>query len=230
MAVLDVDKLDDYVSKEELDMSEFVNDVKETILELKNKYTRKDKETLKYKSVVKKLGYDNEQYGDLDTFIEDIKAKQTKASIADEAIQTKSQVEERIALLEKKLAEKEEQERRLVMENNVKTIKDKLNDAIGDKLIASKLVINDVINSGKAKVIDGEVVFTNGDDVVLFDEGIETLIKEHEDLLKVNQKSGSGSTFSNNRSNVGKLTLEDVNNMSKEEISKNINEIKQLVK
>ena len=56
------------------------DELKEAIVSIVNeekqkgisKYSKKDKEVLKYKSALKEVGYDTEKYSDIDAFISDV--------------------------------------------------------------------------------------------------------------------------------------------------------------
>ena len=105
-----------------------------------------------------------------------------------------------------------------------------MNDAIGKKLKASKYIINDLINNKHVSLVDGEVVFMNGEDVVLFEDGLKQVIQDNDDLLLSDQNPGGNTKnrTTKNTNNTTKLSVEQINKMTPAELKKNIDEIKKM--
>jgi len=230
MAIIeDLNTIEELVKVEDFDINTFVQDVKDTIDDQKSKYNKKDTETLKWKGAMKTLGYDREKYESLDSFVTDINGKVSKASNVDNLSTDKSALEERLALMESKLQKKEQDEIQLKKDNDRCKLEKKLSDTLNGKLKASKYIIKDLINDNKVKMVDNEVVFMDGEDVVLFEDGIQKVIQENEDLVLTDQNTGGntkpGTKTTNNKT---KLSVEAINKMSPSEIKKNISEIKKM--
>jgi len=231
MAVVELTQLEEAINADELNKEELLENLRDTIGDHKTKYTSKDKEALKWKGVAKNVGWDHEKYESTDKFVEEVKGKLDKVSNVDNLYGDNSDLTNRLALMEKKLEEKEIAETKLKATNNKQILKTKLDEALGKKLKASKYVVNDLINNKSVAVIDGEVVFKDGDDIVLFSDGIKGVLKDNEELLLSDQNPGSNSSnYKGKSNNTSKLSVAEINKMSPAELQKHIKEIKKLGK
>jgi hypothetical protein len=77
-----------------------------------------------------------------------------------------------------------------------KTLQAELTNALGDKVYGSKYLINSLISDGSFDVVDGEVVFKNGDEHLSFQDGVKHVLDSNKDLLKTSQAGGTKSTGS----------------------------------
>jgi len=134
-------------------------------------YRKKDQEVLKLKSNLKELGYNKDEYENVDQFSQNIKAKLEKQR--DSEI-TLASLSERINEM---TMEKEAQEK----ETNNLYITSKLKDAIGKKLYGSEAIIENVVLKNEL-VVDGKDVKTNAGEV--FDTFIENLLEVHKDDVR----------------------------------------------
>ena len=160
----------------------------------------------KIKSALGDIGYES---GDVVDFIGDIKKKQQSS---DKSKYEKATLEEKLNDLERKWEEAENKAKQLERETIVNKISSKLNDSISDKIYGSKYVIESLINSGRVDMVDGDILFKNGDDFISFDKGIESVLEENKDMLKVNQKSGANTSQGAHQQNkdLSELSVSDV--------------------
>jgi len=183
-------------------------------------YRAKDKETLKFKNAVKELGYDPDVDGDLETFIAKSKSKKTEVESSKLTI---AQLSEKLTEVQNEIAT----ERTRANEHKAKAEREKMNSkltsTIGDKIFGSKYVIESLINNKRVKIVDDNVVFTNGDEVIPFDTGIKSILEENKDMLKVSQKNGS-ETF---KTTGDGTSDKDFSNMSSAELRANISAVRE---
>jgi hypothetical protein len=222
MAILTEDQI-----KEKLKDNEALADIIETLTSEKTKYTAKDREVLKYKSSIKKLGYNKDEHGELDTFISAMLETKNKANETDNAKGEKTELEKRLALLEATLTETKKASQKLADDNKNKTLSSKLEAELSKKLKGSNYIIKDLIRDGKVDLVDGDVVFKNGDEVVLFKDGIEQIIKDNDDLVILDQNRG-GDTKNIKTNNKASLSLTSINKLTPEEIKSKLSDIKKL--
>lgn len=200
----------------------------EGILELVNaekekgvsSYKKKDQETLKLKNAIKELGFNPDEDGDIDNFIQKQKSKKTET----ESVKlSNAQLAEKLANIEEQMNAERSRAANMQKKAEREKINSKLTSTIGEKIFGSKYVIESLINNGKVKVIDDDVVFVNGDDVVPFDTGIRNVLEENKDMLKLSQKSGSQSVKTD-----GTATSDmDFKNMSVAELKANISKVRE---
>jgi hypothetical protein len=70
-------------------------------------------------------------------------------------------------------------------------------------------------------------MFVNGEEVILFDKGVEQVLEANKDLILTTQIAGAGSFKTNNKTQ-GTLTLDQINKMSPDQIKANLSEIKKM--
>lgn len=193
----------------------------------KTSYSKKAAQVNKYLDMLNKLGYDKEVHANPEDFLAKFEDKTKTIETQTSAYQV---LEARLKKIEsEKLAETERAET-LKSENERATIETKLTKALDAELKGTKYIVKDLIADKKVKLVDGEVVFMDGENVVLFEDGIKKIIEDNEDLRKVSIKPGAGSTSKVIKDNVqGSLSLEAINKMSPAEIKANMAAIKKSV-
>jgi len=151
---------------------------------------KKDKDVLKLKATLKDLGYDKKEFDGLDSFVEStrkIKEDSTKSKL------TINSLSERVEDLINSLKTEREAKTQIEKQAKSKTLEAELTSAIGDKFYGSKYLIKDIIYSGSVDIDnDGSVFFKQGDNVLSFSKGIETIMDKNKDMLKLSQSGGSG--------------------------------------
>ena len=234
MSIKSVEEFETAINAEDVNKEELVQDLKDTLDDQKSKYTNKDKEVLKYKSAMKTLGYSSEEFESLDKFTEHMNSIKEKATTASSTGNANEELTNKLNLLETKLNAYEQKDKENKAKLDRTKIEGKLGGELNDKLQGAKYVIKDLINEKRVAVVDDEVVFKNGEDVVLFADGIKSVLEDNKELLKNPQNPGANTKDknSNNTSNKNKAkyTLEQINKMSPEELKKNIKDIKASVK
>ncbi len=192
----------------------------------KTQYDKKASQIKKFEDVLGEIGYDSDKEESVKQFAESFKNRNENISDTE---RSNRELIERLTRLEAEDADRKEQATKLKSENDRNTITTKLTEALGDKLKGSKYVIKDLINEGRVKLIDGEVMFADGEDVVLFDKGVEGVLSSNEDLI-VNVQHGGGNTTkttTKTTTDIG-LSRDSINNMSPEDLKANIAEIKKM--
>lgn len=192
----------------------------------KTQYIKTTSKVKKYQDVLAKIGYDPEAYDNADEFVNQFKQKvesvDTKTTEYTETLQ-------RLKKLEAERDAEKAQSDKLKAQNERNTIENKLTEELGVKLKGSKYIIKDIINEGKVKLIDGEVMFVDGEDVVLFSNGIQKILDENSDLIVADIKGGVGVLPKGERGrNQSSLTLEMINKMTPEQRRANMSEIKKM--
>lgn len=217
-----VEELKEMISKDDINKELVLSKLDEFANDAKNSYKRKDIEALKFKSAIKKLGYSSDEHSSVDTFIESMLSKSQHQALPSD----------KITLLESRLAEYETKVQASDKRESDAKIQSKLSSAIGSKLKGSKAIVENLMLKGVVKLVDGEVVFKGktDDEFVLFDNGINALLEEHQDLLIVDQIRGGNikPILSNNTDKT--LSMESINKMSPEQIKENIDAIWKLAK
>jgi hypothetical protein len=151
---------------------------------------KKDKDVLKLKATLKDLGYDKETFDDLDSFVENI--KKTKDSTVKSEL-TINTLNDRVNELILDLKKEREAKEAITTKAKVKTLEAELQSTIGDKFFGAKYLIKDLISSGSVDIDeDGNKYFKDGDTLVPWEKGIESLKEKNKDILKVSQSAGSG--------------------------------------
>ncbi len=192
----------------------------------KASYTKKATQVSKYLDILAKLGYDKDSYENPDDFVTKFKEKSESTDGATDALQL---LQARLDKLETEKNAETERAEVLKATADRNTIETKLRDAIDDKLKGSKLIIKDLISEKQVKLVDGEVVFVNGDGVMLFEDGIAKVLADNEDLLKAEIRPGAGSTSKVlKEQSTNKLSMESINKMTPEQIKVHMAEIKKL--
>jgi len=150
-------------------------------------YRSKNKEAVKYKEIIKSLGYNADDYDSL----EDFKAK-TKEML-DESNNSKTELEKLQDQFNNLKSEYEsERQKRLEKELEAKNnkIKSTLNEKLGNKLYGAKYLINDLVNNGAFELDEsGKVISKDG---LPFDAKIEKILEENKDDLKEDKKHTPG--------------------------------------
>jgi len=189
----------------------------------KTQYDKKQSQIKKFEEVLDAIGYEGESVKDFAK-----KFKEDKSAI-DTTKTEKEQLVERIKRLEAEDAQRKEEQNRLKAENEKNIITSKLTEAIGNRLKGSKYIIKDLIRENKVTLVDGEVMFVEGDDVVLFDKGVESVLESNADLVVNKQNAGISTTktIDNDKKSSG-LTLEQINKMSPDELKIHMSEIKKI--
>lgn len=192
----------------------------------KESYTKKASQVNKYLEIFGKLGYNKEEHETPENFIEKFKGN-------NEAIEAKTSeyqlLEARLKKIEGEKAAETERAEALKSANEKNTIESKLSQALEPELKGAKHIVKNLISEGKVKLVDGEVVFVKGTEVVLFEEGIKGVISENEELKKVSIKPGAGSSSKSVTSPIsGTISMEAINKMSPAELKANMAHIKKM--
>lgn len=147
----------------------------------KAKYRSKDKEVLKFKTALKEMGYDNSSEK-LEEFIEKKKAvaEPVEPSLSDKAL--KSELDALKADLAKEKADAKKA-----------NLFNKLQAELGDKLIGSKLIIEDAIRNDRFDLDGDTLVYKDGEDVLNASKGFEAIKEENSSAITTNQTGGTGS-------------------------------------
>jgi len=157
-------------------------------------YRKKDSEVLKLKNTLKELGYDHEKYSNVDEFIEDTKKVKDKVSKSSLTI---AQLNDKLNDITSQLDSEREaaaNAKRLAKENKLTA---ELTKNIGKDFIGSEYLIKDLISEGRVDLVNNEVVFKEGDDIITFDKGLVDLKEKNKGMLRTNIKSGTGDVGGN---------------------------------
>ena len=150
-------------------------------------YRSKNQEAVKLKNIIKELGYNADDYENL----EDFKLK-TKEKL-DESNKSKTELEKLQDQFSNLKSEYEtERQKRLEkeLENKNNKIKSTLNEKLGNKLYGAKYLINDLVNNGTFELDEsGKVISKDG---LPFDAKIEKILEENKDDLKEDKKHTPG--------------------------------------
>lgn len=151
-------------------------------------YQKKDKETLKLKSVLKDLGYDHETYSSVEEFKTSIK---TKTETADKSNLTLKMLQEQLSDIKTQLAN--ETNLRVTSEEKVKTntIKDALLTSIGGQFYGDNYLIENILNSKRLDLQEGKIVTKDGKD---YDSFISEIFEQNKENQKVQTKEGVALT------------------------------------
>ncbi len=163
---------------------ELINNFKTISSESIKSYQSKDQEALKYKSYLKDLGYDKEQYETFDAFKQSIsKTKET----AENSALTLSQLNEKFEALNSQYTA--EVSKREAKEQELKDtkIRSKLIETIGDKVYGSDVLIENIMLKRSLSVVDDRIVDKDGNS---FEDFTKTLLESQKDNLKPTQKGG----------------------------------------
>ena len=202
------------------------NAIMESVIELVNaektkgieSYRKKDQESLKLKNAFKDLGYNSDEDGDLENFVNKSKSKKTEVESSKLTI---AQLSEKLTDLESKISQEKLRADTMRQRADKEKINSKLTATIGEKIFGSKYIIESLINNSKVKIIDDNVVFSEGDEIISFDTGIAKVLEENKDMLKIAQKSGGGSVKQDSN-----ISTTDFANMSVEEVMANIDSVR----
>jgi len=203
--------------------------VKNTNEYSKNSYVKQSGKTKALLNVLSELGYDPEAYTNPSEFVSKVKADLTAPAKQNESDQYKI-LESRLKSIELEKQASDQRAQDLQRQTEIQTIESRLKEAISTKLKGSKLLIKDQINSNSVKIVDGEVVFVDGDNLIPFAAGITKLINDNQDLVIADIKPGAGVGKTNSR-NVTQntvLTIEQINKLSPAEIKAHMAELKKL--
>jgi hypothetical protein len=190
-------------------------------------YTKKDKEAMKLKEVLRSLGYDKDQYDTYDDFVSKKREGESKKYETD---LTLSSLNEKINALNSQLnAERAEKE---AISRKIKTEKARsiLSSELSDKVYGAKYLIESLISNNDFD-IDGDNVYTKiGDEKKHITKLIEEVLDQNKDILKINQRPGAEAKPSGDNVSQHALTLEKINKMTPEEIKLHLNDIRKLAK
>jgi hypothetical protein len=147
-------------------------------------YNKKDKEVLKYKTLVKELGYDNEQFESVDAFKESF--KETK-NVAEQSSITIEQLNEKFETLNTAYTGEVSKRQSKEKELNDTTIRSALDKEIGSKVYGANAIIENVLLKGSLAIIDNKIVDKDGNS---FESFTTTILDQYKDDLKSEQKPG----------------------------------------
>lgn len=147
-------------------------------------YSKKDKEVLKYKNVLKDLGYDNEKYDNVDTFKESL--KETVGNVEQSNItlsELNTKFENLNTIYQQEVSTRMDKEKEL----ETSAIRTELNTAIKGKLYGDEAIIENVILKNELSMVEGKILDKDGND---FDTFAKTLLEVNKDSLRATQKAG----------------------------------------
>lgn len=209
--------------------SEFTNILESQMKWSKGNYDKKQTQIKSYEQILGELGYDPEKYENKQDFTTSVKNQQKELEMTKSEKETLRERIARLEALEKDRVEELTKTKAINDRNTVtKTLTESIDNKLqGRKLQASTYVINDLINTGSAKVIDGEVMGVINGEVVPLDKLIDQVIEKNNDLILTTQIAGAGSFKTNNKAQ-GTLTLDQINKMTPDQIKANLSEIKKM--
>lgn len=149
-------------------------------------YRKKNKESIKYKNIIRDLGYNPDDYSSYDEFKETVLDKMNKAETSMTEIEKLNQ---KIATLteayeeERKIRTQKEQESQKIK------IQNKLKEALSPKLYGADYLIENLLNKGEFVIEDDNIVSKDG---LPFDAKIEKIIESNKDNLKEEKKTTPG--------------------------------------
>jgi len=179
-------------------------DLKESIVSLINDEKergitatrKKDKENLKLKTDLKDLGWDKDEYPTFDEFKEsrsDIKKTATDSKL------TIATLNDKLNSLTDELVNERVEAKRIKRVSKENKLSAELTSKISGSFFGAEYLIKTLISDGKVDLDEttGAVFFKNGDEVIPFDKGLETLKNDNKDMLKVSQQGGTGDKGGN---------------------------------
>lgn len=173
------------------------DELKEAVVELindekdrgKDAYRKKDKELSKWKDDYRDLGWDPDKFESRSDFIEKKKADNKK--VTDLSL-SNAELNDKINNLITERDQEREHSKQKAEEVRKAKLSNKLQQEIGSDFIGSQYLIKDLINSNSVDLNGEEVVFKDGDEFIPFSKGLEQLKETNKNMLKTNQKGGSG--------------------------------------
>lgn len=147
----------------------------------------------KYKMAMEEFGIDNP---------DELKSYITKKPKMEDDTPTMKSLK---AELDRMRAERDQE--RLFAKN--KRLEADLTNAIGDKLYASKYIIKSLISDGLVDIIDGEIIYKDGETHLSIEQGIQKILNDNKESLKSNIVPGAKTTMPNSQ---GKGNLDSVIN------------------
>lgn len=172
-------------------------DVKEAIVAKINEekergiseYRKKDQEVLKYKGMIKDLGYDSDKYDSIDSFIE---SKKKVDKVATESNLTIAQLNDKLNTYMSQLEAERESSRQIQKKAKENKLQADLTSKIGSVFYGADFMVKTLISEGIADIQDDQTIIKDGDRVLSLDEGVNVLKEKYKDSLKVQQVAGSG--------------------------------------
>lgn len=153
-----------------------------------SEYRKKDTEVLKYKGLVKELGYDPEKFESVDSFIE------SKKKTVSESNLTIAQLNDKLNSYMTELETERETSRQIQKKAKENKLNADLTGKIGNMFYGAEFMIKTLITDGVADIQDDKTVIKDGDRVLSLDEGINLLKDKYKDSLKTSQVAGSGDS------------------------------------
>jgi hypothetical protein len=169
---------------------DLINAEKEKGIFESSKRNKEAQSLRKYKQILEETGYDISDEENL----KDSLSRKSHNKNSDDALTLKSLQ----ARLDK--AEKERDAERL--NSKRKTIQAELTNAIGDKVYGAKFLISSLISDGSVDIVNDEVVFKHGDELLSFQDGVKRTLEENKEMLKTTQSGGSKTNQSRTDKNI----------------------------
>lgn len=190
----------------------------------KTQYDKKQGQIKKFEDILATLGIDKSDDTTIKEYAEKFKQEREKI---DESKTENQKLMEKIERLETLEREREEEATKLKTENDRSKITEKLNKALEGKFMDVDSKIKVLLYEDALKVVDGDILWKDGESTKSFDKGLESFLKANEKLLLSNQNPGLKTVKPKTAgASDSSLTLEEINKMTPEQIKENLAAIK----
>jgi len=152
-------------------------------------YRKKDQEVLKYKGLIKDLGYDSEKYDSIDSFVE---SKKKVDKVATESNLTIAQLNDKLTNYMAELETERNNTRQIQKKAKETKLNAELSGKLGSLFYGADFMVKTLISEGIADIDNDQTVIRDGDRVLSLDEGVNLLKDKYKDSLKATQVPGSG--------------------------------------
>lgn len=185
MAAKSIEELKSLIKDPQIleDIVDSINAEKEKGISEKSKANKEAQNLRKFKTAVEAIGYGDSD--DLDSFVSSIiKVKNKKP---EENTLTLKTLNEQIESLKTELNSARNKSKH-------DKIKAKLTEALSDKILGSKYIVDSLVSSNSVDIDGDDVIFKYDGSVVSFQEGIKKVMEDNKDLIKSSLKNGNQTT------------------------------------
>jgi len=154
-----------------------------------SEYRKKDQEVLKYKGLIKDLGYDSDKYESIDSFVE---SKKKVDKVATESNLTIAQLNDKLTNYMTELETERNNTRQIQKKAKETKLNADLSGKLGNMFYGADFMVKTLISEGVADIENDQTIIRDGDRVLSLDEGINLLKDKYKDSLKATQVAGSG--------------------------------------